>query len=247
MSKLGIRPMEGSVQRGTSASSQGGSERHRVKRKRIQKKRPYRAQRGTDASQGDMGGGGSKLHQVKRRRVKKERTSRVQSGRDTSKGKKDQHTEWIEGLNRIYKSLELEIAKVALEFYEKSQGAEFEMVELLYAKRSYLILPGSKGFESWAHVSFTAKPKNADGGEVPTKYFFGELLKDKVSREYSATYCSTFEPSDDPGFSHGCIFCSPGEKKFHPADGYLVGRKPCKVVESICHYMSMSSYLSEQD
>ncbi|XP_065865371.1 uncharacterized protein [Euphorbia lathyris] len=218
--------MEGSVQRGTSASSQGGSERHRVKRKRIQKKRPYRAQRGTDASQGDMGGGGSKLHQVKRRRVKKERTSR---------------------LNRIYKSLELEIAKVALEFYEKSQGAEFEMVELLYAKCPYLILPGSKGFQSWAHVSFTAKPKNADGGDVPTKYFFGELLEDKVSREYSATYCSTFEPSDDPGFSHGCIFCSPGEKKFHPADGYLVGRKPWKVLESICHYMSMSSYLSEQD
>ncbi|XP_065879291.1 uncharacterized protein [Euphorbia lathyris] len=123
----------------------------------------------------------------------------------------------------------LPFAKIALEFYEKSQDAEFEIVEAHYLKCAKLYPPGSDICTRWCHVSFVAKPKNADCSNVSPKHLFAELFEDNDNyKKMTAAYCSSFEPSDDPGFDHGCIFCPPGQK-FHPADGYKVGSHPWRV------------------
>ncbi|XP_065857218.1 uncharacterized protein [Euphorbia lathyris] len=219
-----------SMQRGADAS-QGSSERRRVK-----KKRASRLQRGTDASEGEMAGGSERL-QVKHKRVKKERASRLPRAIDAAQRQIDggSYRGRVRGtrvtspsLVAILKEVNLGYGKMALEFYEKSQDAEFEVLEVLDVSGSRLQLPASESDQYWIHISFIAKHKNADCSDVSPKHFFGELLKDDCSGKFHATYCSTFEPSDDPGFNHGCIFCLP-DQKFHPTDGYCVGRPPCYI------------------
>ncbi|XP_065857208.1 uncharacterized protein [Euphorbia lathyris] len=216
----------GRVQREVDAS-QGSSEGHLVKRKRVnKKKRASRVQREADASQGS-----SERHRVKRKRVKKKRVSRLPyaaqrqidggSNRGRVKHIRDTHARLV----AILKETDLEHAKIALEFYEKSQDAEFEVLEVLYKSGSRLQHPESESDQYWCHISFIAKPKNVDCSDVSPKHFFGELFVDDCSEKVHATYCSTFEPSDDPGFNHGCILCR-RHQKFHPTNGYCVGRPP---------------------
>ncbi|WCJ36716.1 hypothetical protein M5689_017897 [Euphorbia peplus] len=121
-------------------------------------------------------------------------------------------------------------AKKALEFYEKSQDTDFEMVDALYSDHSLLAVPGADDLQEWCHVSFIAKPKDTDCNDASPKYFFAELLRAKRSTTFNVKYCSTFEPSDDPGFEHCCVFC-PADQKFHPGvDGYRIGGPQCSVV-----------------
>ncbi|XP_065872782.1 uncharacterized protein [Euphorbia lathyris] len=238
------------MHRGTDAS-QGGSKPHH---KRVKKERLPWVQRGIDASQGEMGGG-FQHHQIKCKRVKKKRASRVQRGGsvhnkvnkewmarvqraiDASDEDMDAGFEscpfFWRPMNKsvdpifveVRKAKDRRYAKKAMEFYEKSQDDEFEILEVLYSERSRLLNPESKSDQAWCHVSFIAKPKNADCTDVSPKHFFGELLESDCSSKCNATYCCTFEPSDDPGFNHGCILCPAGQK-FHPANGYHVGRPP---------------------
>ncbi|XP_065879264.1 uncharacterized protein [Euphorbia lathyris] len=221
------------VQRGIDASQgemAGGSEHHQIKCKRVKKKRVSRMQRGTDASQG-----GSKRHQVKTKRVEKDLNIMWQRSIAANEGKMDRvepfpfyrfKNKVVDArLMEVIKSVDLMYAKKALEFYEKSQDADFEILEVFNAQRSMLIHPEYKRSQEWCHVSFIAKPKNADCSDVSPKHLFAELLQRDYSSKWDAIYCCTFEPSDDPGFNHGCIFCPAGEK-FHPANGYRVGRPP---------------------
>ncbi|KAL6537911.1 hypothetical protein OROHE_012198 [Orobanche hederae] len=184
-------------------ASQGSSECKSFKKKK-KKKHASRLQKGTDVSEGDMAGGSGR-HQVKRKRVEEESFS------------------W---LVEYRKQLALEHAKMALEFYEKSQddAGEFEILEVLNRSNSRLQHPESESGHLWSHISFIAKPRKSDCSVSP-KHFFGEFFRDDDSGKIHVTYCSTFQPSDDPGFNHGCIFCPPGQK-FHPSDGYCVGRPP---------------------
>ncbi|WCJ29592.1 hypothetical protein M5689_011216 [Euphorbia peplus] len=122
--------------------------------------------------------------------------------------------------SRGNKRIEANHAKLALAFYEKSQDAEFEILEVFYSRQSTLRNPESKLRLFCRHVSFMAKPKNDD---VSPKHFFGELVRDELGVEVGT--CFTFEPSDYPGFDHGCILCLPVQK-FHPAQGYGIGRFP---------------------
>ncbi|WOH07980.1 hypothetical protein DCAR_0727415 [Daucus carota subsp. sativus] len=186
-----------------------GTEESQGRRKRVDKKKKHgasRLQKGTDVSEGDMAGG-SDRHQVKRKRVK------------------EWSSAWIDEYG---KKLALRHAKRALEFYEKSQDdAEFEILEVLNRSNSRLQHPEHPEYKSsnlWSHISFIAKLKKADCNVSPT-HFFCEFFRDVDARETTVTYCSTFQPSDDPGFNHVCIFCPRG-LKFHPSDGYCVGRPP---------------------
>ncbi|XP_065879789.1 uncharacterized protein [Euphorbia lathyris] len=227
------------------------SERHRVKEKhvsrvrrgtddkhkRVKKERASRVKSGVDASDRS-----SESHQVKHKRVKKKHASRVHSRTDASRRKISRRSHplhpkgpWMSAIRtvlNISKAIKLQNAKIALEFYEKShQGAEFELVEALYSKRSRLFLDGAKSSEVWCHVSFIAKPKNVDcNSDASPKHFFAEMLQDDRTAKFHATYCSTYEPSDYPGFNHECIFCPPVQK-FHPAVGYHAGRLPWEVVD----------------
>ncbi|XP_017252179.2 uncharacterized protein LOC108222782 isoform X2 [Daucus carota subsp. sativus] len=205
------------------------SQHRQVKHKRVKKECASRLQRCNDDSQ---------HRQVKHKRVKKECASRKQRGTDASRGGSEHHQVQhkkvkhkrvdpgdISHLFDIVKRIKLGHAKMALEFYEKRQDAEFEVLEVLNFTSSELLHPESnKWCQSWSHVNFIAKPKNTDCNVSP-KHFFGEFFIDDDSRKFNVTYCSTFEPSDDPGFNHGCIFCPPGEK-FHPSDGDFVARPP---------------------
>ncbi|WOH01390.1 hypothetical protein DCAR_0520772 [Daucus carota subsp. sativus] len=105
----------------------------------------------------------------------------------------------------IMKRIKLRHAKMALEFYKKRQDAEFEVLEVLNFTSSELQHPESKWGRSWSHVNFIAKPKNTDCNVSP-KHFFGEFYKDDDSGKFHVTYCSTFEPSDDPGVPWLLIF-----------------------------------------
>ncbi|KAL6566952.1 hypothetical protein OROMI_015356 [Orobanche minor] len=207
------------------------------------KKHASRLQKGTDVSEGDMAGD-SGCHQDKRKRVEEESFSWLQGCTDASskgesaggsehrqtKRKRVRHKRLNDGtlswLVEYRKKLALEHAKMALEFYETSQddAGEFEILEVVNRSNSRLQHPESESGHLWSHISFIAKPRKADSSVSP-KHFFGEFFRDDDSGKIHVTYCSTFQPSDDPGFNHGCIFCPPGQK-FHPSDGYCVGRPP---------------------
>ncbi|XP_065857217.1 uncharacterized protein [Euphorbia lathyris] len=222
------------LQRGPDASKgnmAGGSDGHQVNRKRVEEESFSWFQRG--ASEGDTAGG-SNCHQVKRKRLKDGSFSGLPRAIDatqrqidggSARGRLRGTTVTSPSLVAILKEVNLGYAKMALEFYEKSQDAEFEVLEVLDVSGSRLQLPEAEDDQYWIHISFICKRKNADCSDVSPKHFFGELLKDDCSGKFHATCCSTFEPSDDPGFDHGCIFCLP-DQKFHPTDGYCVGRPP---------------------
>ncbi|WOH09052.1 hypothetical protein DCAR_0728505 [Daucus carota subsp. sativus] len=229
-------------------ASQGSSEcKSFNKKKKKKKKHAARLEKGTDVSLGDMAGG-SDRHQVKRkRRVKEESFSGLQRFTDASskgeiaggsehrqvKRKRVKHKRGLSCLAEFREQLHLQHAKMALEFYEKSQDdAEFEILRVLYTSHLSLQHPDSECAHLWFHVSFIAKPREADSNISPT-HFFGELFRDQDSGRTHVTYCSTFQPSDDPGFNHGCIFCPIGQK-LHPSDGYCVGRPPWHKEKRVC-------------
>ncbi|WOH09053.1 hypothetical protein DCAR_0728506 [Daucus carota subsp. sativus] len=219
--------------------SQGSSDCKSFNKKKKKNKHAARLEKETDVSQGDMAGG-SDRHRVKRkRRVKEESFAGLQRFTDaSSKGEigegseqcqvkrmRVKHIRGVSCLAELDEQMNLTHAKMALEFYEKSQDdAEFEILRVLYSSCSRLQHPDSECAHLWFHVSFIAKPRKADWNVSPT-HFFGELFRDLDSGGTHVTYCSTFQPSDDPGFNHGCIFCPLGQN-FHPSDGYCVGRPP---------------------
>ncbi|KAL6496554.1 hypothetical protein OROGR_029812 [Orobanche gracilis] len=121
-----------------------------------------RLQKGTDVSEGDMAGGSGR-HQVKRKRVEEEYFS------------------WENNLVELRKKVALEDAKMALEFYEKSQdidAGEFEILEVLNRSNSRLQHPESESGHLWSHISFIAKPRKAADSNVSPKHFFGEFFRD---------------------------------------------------------------------
>lgn len=222
--------------------SGGGSPSLLVKRDRI--KRKHKSRKQSDGQLGmikrsmieehvygeqqktNVSIGSSEIPQVKHNEVEKEDTKWVTYARNAGGGEPVFYKKTVVSNPSDVAELKrrrLKRAEIALKLYEKNQAAEFEILEVLDTCGTKLRHP-EPDFRSnkyWIHTSFTAISKN----DVSPKHFFGELFKDYQTGQFVATFCSTFEPSDDPGFDHGCVFC-PLEKKFHPADGYVVGRPP---------------------
>ncbi|XP_065876927.1 uncharacterized protein [Euphorbia lathyris] len=253
------------VQRGAD-TTQGGSERLRVKRKRVKKKLDSRLPRGIDASQGSSECRQVKRKRVKKENFSwlKRGTDAPQGGSNSKRVVEDS-VSWLQRITdaggyerfrprpirsrfirkdessdpifeEFFKNLELQHAKEALELYRKSQGGEFEVLEVIYSHGTSVVLPESEDSQLWYHISFIAKPKNADCSDVSSKHFFAEYEDVEESGTYIVKYCSTFEPSDDPGFNHGCVFCPKDVEymKFHPAiNGYHVGCPPWSVEEVV--------------
>lgn len=84
---------------------------------------------------------------------------------------------------------------------------EFDIIEGLgYSRCDTVFLPERSGkLGEWVHVSFTARPMNAEDG-CPPKLFFAEMYDIGPANEYSLSMCCILEPND-PGntflhFSH---------------------------------------------
>ncbi|WCJ24891.1 hypothetical protein M5689_006816 [Euphorbia peplus] len=138
------------------------------------------------------------------------------------------HHDDVEIHREVAKYSHLKYAKSALEFYEKSKDAEFEIVEVLDSQCMPIVRVSNVKKEWWCHVVFTAKPRSANFGDVSPKYFFGELLQDPTTWKYNASYCEIFTPSDRK-ITHGCVICPPLAK--HPFEGFHVGHPPLAIAD----------------
>ncbi|XP_065879549.1 uncharacterized protein [Euphorbia lathyris] len=166
---------------------------------------------------------------MERNRVEKNDVSGMQKGMDASQRKKridfselnilDNNVPYLCN-GEIVLSVELKYAEIALKFYEKRENAEFGILEVLFSNRAKLVVPGIEDVRLWCHVVFIAKPRKAGCIDESPKHFFGEMLFDRATEEYTVTYCSIFEPND-PRNIEGCVICPDDELHVHPAVEFM--------------------------
>ncbi|XP_065853378.1 uncharacterized protein [Euphorbia lathyris] len=100
-----------------------------------------------------------------------------------------------------------------------AENRKFEVVQALGACRA-LVNFAEIGVGDRCHVSFIAKPRNADGSDASPVFFFVEL-GDWSSGVLLLMHFRKSQP-DDPEITYGCGFC-PSGKEYPHLEGYLGG------------------------
>ncbi|XP_065879134.1 uncharacterized protein [Euphorbia lathyris] len=102
---------------------------------------------------------------------------------------------------------------------DAAENRKFEVVQALGACRA-LVHFSEIGVGDRCHVSFTAKPRNADGSDASPVFFFVEL-GDWGSGVLELMHFRKSQP-DDSGITYGCGLC-PSFKEYPHLSGYLGG------------------------
>ncbi|XP_065878774.1 uncharacterized protein [Euphorbia lathyris] len=122
-----------------------------------------------------------------------------------------------------YEKLEKRNALCDIQSYgiqsDAAENRKFEVVQALGAFRA-LVDFSELGVGDRCHVSFTAKPRNADGSDASPVFFFVEL-GDWGSGVLQLMNFRKSQP-DDSGITYGCGFC-PSSKEYPHLSGYLGG------------------------